>query len=584
MAVTVVEPANRPAPRPTRGTGGVGIHSGQIVVTQAAAALSLAATGRGSLTTIALAGAAITLFFCWVRIRRRWLYQWLGVLARYLFRRRSLRAGADADALLGWIRPGARLAAGICDGEPAGIIEGTAGLTALLELGQSDGLLAEAATPLPPLPALHSPGVRLHLVVTGMAPVAGTGAPAASYRQLTEGRLLARQRAVLAVQALRVEGTGDDEVRRVLSSAVRRIRRRLRDTLGAHLLTEPAVRAVLAELAHHDGTPVREGWHAVHIGGLLQATYRVRRWPRDSAPGLVPHLLTLPAAATTVALTIGADDRAALAVRLAAPTPAALTGAAKALRRVLDGHGATAQRCDGEQARALAGTLPTGYGHSGRTVAHEVLTRLAPAVGGAGLMLGVNRQNEPVTAQVFRAEATRALAVGGVRIAQLLTLRTLALGAQVVVQSARPQAWEAFVRAVSTPADPVVLVPPGPLPATLGVPGSPLRPQLVIVDVGPVSADGGVLDAPWRTVLIVRDDLAAGDLDLLARSDLLVLQPLRADEAALAAGALGLGAAGEWLTRIRGDMVGVVNRHAVRWALLSATQVEQQLFGPFTRG
>jgi hypothetical protein len=44
--------------------------------------------------------------------------------------------------------------------------------------------------------------------------------------------------------------------------------------------------------------------------------------------------------------------------------------------------------------------------------------------------------------------------------------------------------------------------------------------------------------------------------------------------------ALGLGDAAEWLTRIRGDMVGVVaGRRAVRWALLAATPTERQLVG-----
>ena len=83
--------------------------------------------------------------------------------------------------------------------------------------------------------------------------------------------------------------------------------------------------------------------------------------------------------------------------------------------------------------------------------------------------------------------------------------------------------------------------------------------------------------------LVVRDELAPADADALARADLVLLQPLRANEAALAGVALGLGEAAEWLTRIRDDMVGVVNRRAVRWALLSATPIESQLIGTPTR-
>ena len=82
---------------------------------------------------------------------------------------------------------------------------------------------------------------------------------------------------------------------------------------------------------------------------------------------------------------------------------------------------------------------------------------------------------------------------------------------------------------------------------------------------------------------MVRDELTPADIDAVSRADLVVLQPLRPDEAALAGTALGLGDSAEWLTRIRGDMVGVVNRRALRWALLSATPIEVQLIGPPTR-
>jgi len=47
--------------------------------------------------------------------------------------------------------------------------------------------------------------------------------------------------------------------------------------------------------------------------------------------------------------------------------------------------------------------------------------------------------------------------------------------------------------------------------------------------------------------------------------------------------ALGLGEAAKWLTQIRADMVGVINRRAVRWAVLSQTPIEAQLIGPPVR-
>jgi hypothetical protein len=186
-----------------------------------------------------------------------------------------------------------------------------------------------------------------------------------------------------------------------------------------------------------------------------------------------------------------------------------------------------------------------------------------------------------VLARLFRAEPTRAMFVGGVRGAQLIVIRAMALGARVVVQTARPQLWEPFVRGVSAPGETIAVIPPGrPVSAP---PGNALQPLLVVVDVGPVAADG-LPGAGWQASLLVRDDLSVVDVDALARADLVVLQRLRPDEAALAGSTLGLGEAAGWLTRIRTDMVGVVNRRLVRWALLSATPIERQLIGPPERG
>ena len=58
---------------------------------------------------------------------------------------------------------------------------------------------------------------------------------------------------------------------------------------------------------------------------------------------------------------------------------------------------------------------------------------------------------------------------------------------------------------------------------------------------------------------------------------------LRPAEATLVGTALGLGEVAQWMTKIRPDMVGVVNRRAVRWAALAQTPIESQLIGPPTR-
>ncbi|HYN94110.1 MAG TPA: type VII secretion protein EccE [Pilimelia sp.] len=589
--------------KPARSTG---VRAGQIVAVQVAAALLIAASGAGYLAiALAALAASVLVMLAWVPMRQRWLYQWLSVALRYLTRRRALPAGADAAAFVDLVAPGGRVEAADVAGDAAAVLSDGYGLTAVLELGDPVGLLAETVQALPSpaelLPAAgpEAPRVRIQLVVTGVpAPVARAGAAtsATSYRQLTEGRLLGQQRALLAVRIVRDQGWGDEDLRRALSGVVRKVRRRL-GGVPSRPLGETALLRAIVDLAHHDGAqPVREAWAGVHAGGLAQVGFRLRRRPdarSEVARHLVSRLLSLPAAATTVAVTAGPragqDATADIVVRVAVASPAALTACVQALGRLAALEAASVRRLDGEHLDGLAATLPLGGADltpapgtpRPRTPGLAALEGLDLPVGAAGLMIGTNRHGTPLLARLFRAEPTRAMLVGGVRGAQLIVLRAMALGARVVVQTARPQAWEPFVRGVSTPGETIAVIPPG-RPVTAPA-GTPLYPLLVVVDVGPVAADG-LAGGGWQATLVVRDDLGPVDVDALARADLVVLQPLRPNEAALAGVTLGLGDAAGWLTRIRPDMVGVVNRRAVRWALLSPTPIEQQLIGPPGRG
>ncbi|MGR6316741.1 type VII secretion protein EccE [Micromonospora soli] len=572
------------------------VRAGQVVAAQVAVAVLVAGVGRGvTVTAAALLLAALLLPGTWVRWRGRWLYEWLLVGLGHLTRRRALPATAGPEALLGLVAPGASVHPAELAGVPAGVVDDVAGMTALLEIGDPDDLLGDGPRSLPgplsllPPPGPESPPVRIQLLLSASpapTPAAGAGTAGTSYRQLTDGRLAGRARAVLAVRVLRADGWSDEELRRALSGAVRRIVRRLGPLTGRPLGGRAALR-VVAELAHHDvGAPVRETWHAVTAGGLVQATYRLRRWPgpgTDVGRRLVPRLLALPATAGTVSLGVGprAGTDAApvpveLTVRLAAWTGAELSIADRALRRLADDLGAEVRRLDGEHLDGLAATLPLAAARGTPAAARADLEGLELALDESGLMLGANRHGRPVTVRLFGPGDTRLFLVGGVRAAQLMVLRALALGARVVVQTARPRVWEPFARAVGAPGGAVPLIPPG--RPVGGAPSSPLQPLLVVVDAGPVPPEVGVPGA-WRSVLVVRDELTPADAPALARADLAILQPLDPDEAALAGAALGLSGSAEWLTRIRDDMVAVVNRRALRWALLSPTPIESQLVG-----
>ncbi|MFY1587343.1 type VII secretion protein EccE [Micromonospora sp. WMMD734] len=587
-ASTTDRPLRRTAEGPPRPRTGTAVHPGQVVATQVALALPVAAYGRGPVPAVLAAiGAVVLAGLGWGRWRGRWLFDWWGTTAGFLTRRHGLAADTVPEALLDLLLPDAVLAGVELTDGPAGVVDDATGLTVLLDLGDPGDLLGDRSHPLPapgtllPPAGPEQPPVRvqvlLHVVPAPAAEVGG--AAGTSYRQLTEGRLPGQERALLAVRVMRASGWSDADLRRALAGTVRRIVRRV-GPLPARPLGGPAALRVLAELAHHDpGRPVRESWSTVCAGDQHQATFRLVRWPDarvDPGRRLVSRLLALPATATTVSLGAGpqAGDTApptCLTVRLAAATPAALQHAAEGLCRIVADAGSELHRLDGAQLPGLAATLPLA-------VPGVVTPAVEPpelTLGGAGLMVGANRHGGAVTVRLFRAEGTRLVLVGGLAAAQLLVLRALALGAGVLVQTGRPRAWEPFVRGVGGQQGGVVVVPTG---RAVGVTGSPLRPLLVVADAGTAAGEPPP-GAGWVSTLVVRDGLTPADVDTLGRADLAVLQPLDPSEAALAGTALGLGGAAEWLTRIRDDMVAVVNRRALRWALLSPTPIESQLVG-----
>jgi type VII secretion protein EccE len=453
-----------------------GIRAGQIVAAQVAVALVVAALGRGApAMTAALLGAVLLLVTAGMRVRGRWLFEWLGTAVGHLTRRRALAASAGPADLLDLVDPGAVVRSTELSGGPAAVLDDTAGMVALLELGDAADLLGDGPRAIPTPTALlppagaEGPPVRIQLLLAGApapVPTAG-GAVGTSYRQLTDGRLAGRDRAVLAVRVLRADGWSEHELRRMLAGTVRRIVRRL-GPLSARPLGVPAALRVLGELAHHDGHPVRESWPVLRSGGLVQATFRLTRWPDPRGEGarrLVSRLLALPATATTVSLCAGPTAAtgtvpAELTVRLAAGGAAELAVAAEALDRLVAGLGGGLRRLDGAHLEGLAGTLPLALVAAGARP-RPALDGWELSLGEAGLMVGANRHGGAVTVRLFRPESTRVLLVGGVRAAQLLALRAMALGALVVVQTARPRVWEPFVRGVGAPGGTIPLIPPG---------------------------------------------------------------------------------------------------------------------------
>jgi type VII secretion protein EccE len=506
---------------------GVNARTARILTTEVAAAGVLVAAASGPIACLAaaLTGAVVTAAV-WTRLHGRPLTGWLGVALRH-------RRARPPDALTGPLRtvplpaPPSRLPHE--GGQPRHTaIDDEHGLTALLELGDPDALIAPDVRTLPH-PAQLGTTAHLQLVLAIDPAHGGT----------TE--IPARVRALLAV---RVPHRPGRDAARDLTGALRTIRAALGD-LPHRPLTGPEIHRTITDLAGTDGPP-HQTWRHVRTPGRVQTVFRVsgRRPP-------VEDLARLDAARITLAIT--ATDTL---IRIAAAGEMTLGD----LRRL-----------DGEHLSALTATLPLA-----RDPHVDARTDRRPVtLPRDGLFLGRDREGEPVVIRPFRAGAPTTIAlVGGLRGAQLLTLRALAIGAVVVVRTDRPHAWAPLLRTADPTGTATRLTSTGPR-------GMASRPADELID-----SPGRVLEmldratgpTPSRhATLLVLEELTPETAAIAARADLLLLQQQRAGNAAVAERHLGLGRAAGWLTRIGPDLFAVVADRALRWAAPSPTETESHL-------
>jgi type VII secretion protein EccE len=562
-------------------------HSGQLVALEIAlAVIGYAALNRALwLVPTGLLGAAVIV----VRWRGRWLFQWLPSMAR--LNRRPV-AVTDGAHLVAGLRPGAVIED--ADGGH-GVLVTADGHSALLAIAEPADLVVEGqptagdgwahALCIAAGAAADGPAVSVQLIVQAvpapLARVAGTVA-GASYRQLTAGQVPASRRAWVAVTARRGGPAWTEQWLRctVLGAAGKARRELAKAGLGARPVPADGYRAALtAILGGTGGGRLKPGWAGVDHGVEASYPLRLHRWPtRPVAGGLLRSLSAIPARTVTTAVTVS-PGRAALALRLTGPRRH-VEGASAAVRQQLSGSGAALRRYTGEQLTGLIDTLPLGApARTSHRATAAMIAGLGSPLTEAGLLLGRNRRDSPVTVRLLRAEPTRAVLFGGPTVAALLAVRALGLGAHVAVQSTRPQRWAAFERGLT--GLPVHLVALGqPLGAATA---GPDQPQLIVTDAGRHMVDLPPDSHPWRSHLLVRDELTGYDLDSLAYADLVLLQPLPPEAASLIAAALGRPEAADWLSRIRPDMLAVIARNAdgrrpaVRWARLTITPTENQL-------
>jgi type VII secretion protein EccE len=360
-----------------------------------AVAVALVAVDRRLLP---LAGVVLSagLLVGLLRVRRRWLVQWIGLALRFRVRVREREPEQVADDVDPRLRTLRLLTGDLTvarardhDGREVGLLGHGGGWSAVLALdpeGADGGAAlvpgdagADAATfPLAALAGcLADRGVVLDAVsaLWHCRPVADDTPAAEAYREVL-GALpaLSRREAWLVVRldparcpdAVAERGGGVLGAHRAVVGALARIERVLADhgmpvrPLAADEVLDAATEA--ADTPGHGGRLV-EHWKAVVVGEVGHCAYAVTGWPSD--PERLTGLTATTGRTSTLALTLEPDPRPGTVglrgtVRLTADTPEALEDCGREL--VARGHalGVALDALDGQHAAGLAATLPLG--------------------------------------------------------------------------------------------------------------------------------------------------------------------------------------------------------------------------------
>jgi hypothetical protein len=220
-----------------------------------------------------------------------------------------------------------------------------------------------------------------------------------------------------------------------------------------------------------------------------------------------------------------------------------------------------------------------------RAVPAETIGRLTIGVDPAGVVLGRDNSGRAVQVTLLAPEPMSVAFVGGWWAARLLLFRCVADGATVTVRARDPHD-PARPGTVADAATWLALDGPaggGRVTAAAGAadpsPAGAPHPVLHLNDLGPEHVATRPAH-PWQTTLTVLPRVTPGSAPLLAAADVLLVQRLPPDEAALLGTALGAGS--DLVARVpsmNAEMVAVCGADSVRYVWLTPTPVERHLFG-----
>lgn len=251
-------------------------------------------------------------------------------------------------------------------------------------------------------------------------------------------------------EAVRRRGGDRDGILRAATTATRRVANRLAEAgLQPQFLSASGIAAATNQLS--DGVSlatVEETWEDCREGQFRLSSFAVQ--PDMLTTAGLGLLWTVPSYSTTVCLSLreaadhGEEDlvqvRGLVRFDSDVRVPTQLRGLTP---------------LHGQQFSALAATLPIPAVPGARQIEHwasglraDALSELALPASGCGQVIGADQEGRAVALPLFGPQIRRVEIVGTLHLAQQVVLRSLALGARVLVHSRRPAFWRNMVEVV----------------------------------------------------------------------------------------------------------------------------------------
>lgn len=248
-------------------------------------------------------------------------------------------------------------------------------------------------------------------------------------------------------EAVRRRGGDRDGILRAATTATRRVANRLAEAgLQPRFLSASGIAAATNQLS--DGVSlgtVEETWEDCREGQFRLSSFAVQ--PDMLTTAGLGLLWTVPSYSTTVCLSLreAAEDdlvqvRGLVRFDSDVRVPTQLRG-------LIPLHG--------RQFSALAATLPIPTLPGARPIEHwasglrtDALDELALPASGCGQVIGADQEGRAVALPLFGPQIRRVEIAGTLHLAQQVVLRSLALGARVLVHTRRPAFWRDMVDVV----------------------------------------------------------------------------------------------------------------------------------------